>query len=378
MKTIRPVFLFGLLWLSLLSACVEKTPIQIGYVSELSGKNAGIGVLGRNGAQLAVDGINAAGGVKGRSLELLARDSQGQEDALKSADQELINAGVVALTGHMASWESIAALPLIETQKVSLFSPTTSTPLLSGKQDYFFRLIPVNTAQVEPLADYAFEQLHLHRAAALYDRDNQAFAQTCAEGFLVRFTALGAEQVAVMPFSSSAAPDYQQIVADLRQSNPDVLLIVASAMNTALIAQQVRLSNWSVQMVSTNWAYTDEFLQNAGRAAEGTLFPSHFNPGCQTPAYLDFKQKYESAYGQPPGFAAVLSYETIKVLADVLAQGGDRPADLAQALASSRQVNGLCDKIALDAFGDAQRSLYLFRVMDGRYQLVQTIEPLQP
>lgn len=360
----------------LLPGCQPASPIRIGFVAELSGRNAVLGVQGRNGAQLAVDEINARGGVAGRQLELMVRDDLGNTDELLNADRELIDSQVVALTGHMTSREAIAAIDLIQEQGVPLFSATTSTPALTGKRDLFFRLIPTNQSQSHPLAEYLYHQLNLRRAAVIFESDNAAFTETYANGFSQSFGKLGGQISIQTSYSTSENPNFAQIANDLRSAGPaDVLLIVASSIETALLAQQVRLQDWPVQLATSDWAYTDDLLRNGGRAVEGILITSHFNSDCQAPDFLAFKSSYEAKFGEKPAFVAVFSYETIQVLARTLETTGGLRQGLADALLKTGPIAGLCDQIVMDEFGDAQRSLYLMTVRSGVYEMLTTYLP---
>ena len=69
-----------LLALLLGSGCQEQPPLKVGYVGGLTGRVAGLGVAGRDGALMAVEEINRDGGIKGRRLELLSRDDQQNVD----------------------------------------------------------------------------------------------------------------------------------------------------------------------------------------------------------------------------------------------------------------------------------------------------------
>lgn len=360
----------------ILSGCQFARPIRIGFVGELSGRNAVLGVQARNGAQLAVETVNAQGGVRGRPLELVVRDNMGQVEELLKADRELIDSQVVALTGHSTSWESLAALDALAAGDVVLFSPTTSTPALTGKRDNFFRLIPSNQTQARALAEYLAGELGLRRAAVAFESDNAAYAQTLAGEFASQFRSLGGAVLAEQEFSSSSFPDYAQIVRGLRSAGPaDVLLIAAPSIDTAMLAQQARMQGWDVQIATTSWAYTDDLLHNGGRAVEGMLITPTFNDGCQQPAYRDFFTRYQKTYDHEPSFSAVFAYETILVLARALEQTGGTAKGLPEAIIASGQFDGLCDKVRMDEYGDVQRSLYLMQVQDGAFQVIRTIDP---
>lgn len=100
-------------------------PILVGSAGQLSGAYADLGVKGRDGVQLTVDKIYAAGGIGGRQATLVMRDDKGTPDGAREAARELIDAGVVAVIGHMTSGRSLAALPLVEEAGVVMVSPTT-------------------------------------------------------------------------------------------------------------------------------------------------------------------------------------------------------------------------------------------------------------
>jgi branched-chain amino acid transport system substrate-binding protein len=361
----------------LLSGCQSTKTIPVGFVTELSGRNAVLGVQSRNGAQIAVDEINAGQGIHGQPLELLVEDSTGKQDALLAADQQLIDRQVVAMMGHTTSKETVAALDLMQKHNMILFSPTTSTPVLDQQRDNFFRLIPSNIAQAYPLADYLQNELHLQRVTVLYEADNAAFTQSFVKAFLQHYTELGGQLVIESSYTSSQNPDFASIVSSLRSAgDSDVLLVVASSVETALIAQNVRMQGWQIQIATSNWAYTDELLHNGGRAIEGLLLTSQFNNDCQKPDYLAFKKTYQERYGDTPAFVAAFSYETVQVLAHALEQTGGKRDGLEDAIIQAGKFEGLCDKIVMDEFGDVQRTLYLISIHDGKFEIIREYPPI--
>jgi branched-chain amino acid transport system substrate-binding protein len=97
----------------------------------LSGAYADLGIKGRDGVLLAVEKINAADGIAGRPIKLLARDDMGTPEGARVADKELIDAGTVAIIGHMTCRQTIAAMEIIKKAGVMLISPTISIEKLA-------------------------------------------------------------------------------------------------------------------------------------------------------------------------------------------------------------------------------------------------------
>ncbi|MGC9399207.1 MAG: ABC transporter substrate-binding protein [Anaerolineae bacterium] len=364
----------ALLLLALMSGCGGGAPIRVGFAGELTGRNADLGVQGRNGALLAVERINAEGGVVGRPLELVVRDDGGTPEGARAADQALIDAGVVAIIGHMTSRQSMAAVPLINAAGVVLLSPTTSTPELSALKDYFFRVNPVNALSARAMARRIFQDRGLCCVAIIYDIDNAAYTRVYRGVFEEASRELGGRLTGEVTFSSAAEPDFGALVGALRANDPAGLLIVASAVDAALIAQQVRLAGWDVPLFAAGWAQTEALLQNGGTAVEGMEVVTNFNSNSQTPAFLDFRARYEERFGREPTFAAAQSYEAVLFLAAALEKSDGRAEDLPQALVETR-IQGLTDVIAMDAYGDVVRPQYLLVVRDGVFVTEEVLEP---
>ncbi len=104
-----PLILLCGLW-----ACTSRQPLKIGFVGGLTGRTSQLGILARNGVELAVEEANRAGGVRGRLLKLLIRDDQNDHATAVRVDRELMDEGVLAIIGHVTSSMAEAALEAIE------------------------------------------------------------------------------------------------------------------------------------------------------------------------------------------------------------------------------------------------------------------------
>jgi branched-chain amino acid transport system substrate-binding protein len=364
----------GILSLALV-ACDRQGPIQVGFAGELSGKQSDLGAPGRDGALLAVETLNNADGVAGRPLELLVRDDLGTLEGAQAADRALIEAGVVAIIGHMTSAQSMAALPVTEEAGIVLLSPTASTAKLSGLDDLFFRVTSTNAQQARLLAQHVYQRRGLSRLAVIYDDDNAAFTQTFWGGFVQAYQALGGQVSGEVHFFSSTEPDFAPLVAALRAGDPQGLFIIASALDTALIAQRVRLDNWQVPLFASGWAHTEVLLQNGGQAVEGIEFNVVYDANDQSPAFLDFQARYQARFGRAPTFASIASYEAVLVLAAALEKTDGQAKGLPQALAETRNFEGPIGTISMDKYGDAMRTCFLFTIQDGQFVTLDRLEP---
>ncbi|HKJ37616.1 MAG TPA: ABC transporter substrate-binding protein [Anaerolineales bacterium] len=361
-------YLLLLVLLSAMSACGSREPIRVGFVAGLTGQNAALGVDGRDGALLAVEKINSEGGLNGRPIELVVRDDKGTSDGAVTADNELItDEGVIAIIGHMTSGTMVSAWPEFKDSGMVFLSPTVATTQLSGMDDNFFRLIPANSAFSEKMADYASSELGLKKVAIFYDTDNAAFTDTFRMGFENNFLSGGGEILLDYPFSSSSEPDFRRVLNDLKEQDPDGICVIASAVDTALIVQQARLEELDVQFLTSNWALTEDLIENGGRAVDGIITVVAHDETNRSPEYLDFSDGFQSRYGRQPTFAAGYGYEAVLVLVNALNITNGEKDGLANALLQTNDLPGVNGNISFDAYGDVVRTLYLVAVRDGQF-----------
>jgi branched-chain amino acid transport system substrate-binding protein len=361
-----------------LAGCVGKGTIHVGFAAQLTGVQAELGIQERNGALLAVDDINKTGGVGGHPLELIVQDDLGTPEGARAADRKLIDAGVVAIIGHATSAQTIAGLDVTNPAHIVMLSPTATTPELSGLDDYFFRVSYSLVERAHAFAQHVALDRKIAHVAVIFDTDNVSYSRPFLEAFSSKYQLLGDSMVAQVDFSSKKKPDFAFLVAGLRAANPDGLLIIASDVDAAFIAQQTRLLGWSVPLFTTSWAQTETLITAGGQGVEGMeveLVNTLSNP---TKEYLDFKKRYQDRYGQEPAFGASVSFEAVQVLAAALQMTAGKAEGLPLALVNIKGFKGLSDTISFDKYGDVVRPFYLGVIRDSKYVDLEPVKPVEP
>lgn len=351
--------------------CINKKPILIGFSAQLTGRQAELGVQERNGVQLAVETINEKGGVAGHKIDLIVQDDLGIPEKAKEADQELIKAGVLAIIGHATTAQAVAGLEVTDPANVIMLSPTVSSPKLSGLDDYFFRVYPSFKDSAQAFAQYTYQHDRITQLAIIYDNDNAAYAKTYSTAFAEKFQLIGGKIANEVSFSSTAQPDFAPILLKLRESKADGLLIIASDVDTALIAQRARLMDWNVPLYTSAWAQTETLIKNGGQAVEGLKLEQSYAMSSQTPVFLDFQSRYQARFGQDPSFGAAFGYEAALVLAVALEKTDGKAEGLRKALTEIRDFQGLMNTFSFDRFGDVERPFYLSAIRDGKFIILE-------
>jgi branched-chain amino acid transport system substrate-binding protein len=354
--------------------CLQKKPIFIGFAAQLTGKQAELGVQERNGAQLAVEDVNAVKGVAGRPIELVVQDDLGTPEGAQTANRKLIKTGVLAIVGHATSGQTLAGLQVTDPARVLMLSPTTSTPALNGRDDYFFRVIRTFVDRAQAFARYVYQGRRVTRLAFLYDTDNAAYSKAYLETFRKEYTVLGGKVVSAAGFSSTAQPDFAPLISQLRASKAEGIFLITADYDTALIAQRTRLLGWKVPLFSSGWAQTEILIKNGGQAVEGMELEQAYDMNSQTPALQEFKKRYQTRFGHPPSFGAALGYEAVRVLAAALQKTGGQAEGVKQALLEIRKFEFLADTFSFDKFGDVVRPYYFCIIREGKFATLKSLK----
>ena len=276
----------GVNTLLFLLCCTAHEPVKIGFVGGLTGRIADLGIAGRDGVVLAAEETNREGGIGGRPIELIVRDDAQDPNQAVRVDLELIEEGVAAIIGHMTSSMSVAAVPIMNEHKVLMISPTTSTNELTGIDDYFFRVYPYSAQTSSLLAQHVFQIMGLRRVASIYNANNREFGESAFHPFREEFERLGGSVVYVETFLSGSEVHFLEIVKRIIASEPDCLYVLANAMDTAMICQQLYKLGRHLQVITSDPPATDEFLQFGGRSVEGMFFMNTLNRNSREPPHV--------------------------------------------------------------------------------------------
>ena len=217
----------------ILANCQPTKPVKIGFVGGLTGRTSQLGILARNGVELAIDEANEQGGVKGRLLELLVRDDRNERDTAIKVDKELINEGVLAIIGHITSSMAEPALAAIEEEDILMVSPSMGTTMLSDLDDNLIRVVnPGSISQGIIIAEKILRD-EISEVAVIYDSSNIPYTTEVYHGFVEHYTELGGSVVEV--FVIENPENLRTYGRKLATESTEGLLIISSAIGRTVV-----------------------------------------------------------------------------------------------------------------------------------------------
>jgi branched-chain amino acid transport system substrate-binding protein len=349
------------------AGCSPPPALRVGFLGSLSGRASDLGIGCREGTQLAIEDVNAAGGLRGRQLELVVRDDEQNADLARQRLTELHDLGVSFVIGPVTSSMALASLPLANQSGIPLISPLAGANDFSGRDDAFFRVVSDTASSARQQAG-ALLARGLRRLVTVADINNAVFTRSwiraASEGFSAGGGAIGQQ----LEFDAGPGLRFVELAQRIVDAGGDVVIIAASAADSAVLAQQIRRLRPDLFMALSAWAGTEEFPTLGGPALDGVLVTQFFDRFNATPRWLDFVARYRARFGKSPGYPAMNGYDAMELGATASRAAG---ADgLLTALRQVREMDGLQRKLRFDEFGDCLAPTYLTEVRQGRYVAV--------
>jgi branched-chain amino acid transport system substrate-binding protein len=348
-------------------------PIRVGHFASLTGDTATFGQSTDRGIRMRVEELNAAGGVLGRPLEVITEDDRSVTEEARTAAQKLIQRDeVVAILGEVASSRSLAAAPEAQRANVPMISPASTNPKVTEVGNYVFRTCFIDPFQGAVMARFAFEELGARKVAILFDF-KQDYSVGLAEFFRKKFTELGGQIVADERYTSGDI-EFRAQLTTIRAANPEAVFVPGYYTELGLIAKQARELGLDVPLLGGDGWDSAKTLEIGGQAVEGYYFSNHYAADSDSPKVQGFVKAYQAKYGAVPDAMAALGYDAAGILADALSRAGSTEgAKLRDAIAATRDYDGVTGKISIDEARNARKDAVVLKIDGGKFRFFRSV-----
>jgi branched-chain amino acid transport system substrate-binding protein len=356
-------------------AAAPAEVIKIGHVAPLTGGIAHLGKDNENGARLAVDEINAASGLevggKKYKLELLAEDDKADPKEGTLAAQKLVDAGVVAVVGHLNSGTSIPASKIYADANVVQVSPSATNPKLT-EQGFktTFRVVANDNQQGAVLANYAATEMKAKTIAIIDDRT--AYGQGLAD-VVEKVAKEKGLKVVAREFATDKTTDFNAILTKIRAAKPDVVMYGGMDATAGPLAKQMKQLGIKSKLLAGDGVCSPEFIKLAGDAAD-ILTCSMAGEAVEKLAKgEEFKAKYKAKFGTDVQIYSPYSYDAVYVIAEAIKRAGKVDKAAIVAAMPATNYTGVTGQIQFDEKGDIKNgAISMFRVKDGKLEYIST------
>jgi len=349
--------------------------IRIGHVAPLIGGDAHLSKDNENGARLAADEINAAGGVrlgdKIFRVEILGEDDKADPKEGTLAAQKLVDAGVVAVVGHLNSGSSIPASKIYNDAGVAQISPSTTAAKYTDQGfKTAFRVVANDIQQGTAMANYVLNNFKAKTVAIIDDRT--AYGQGLVD-VVERVLKDHGVSIVAREYTNNKASDFNAILTKIRARVPDVIVYGGMDDTAGPMAKQIHQLGIKAPLLAGDGTCSPEFIKLAGDGADVLTCSRAGEAVEKLPKGTQFMTKYKAKFGSEVQIYAPYSYDAVYVVVDAIRRAGslDRSA-IASAVAAT-DYDGLTGHISFDAKGDIKNgAISMYHVQDGQLNYLST------
>lgn len=323
------------------------------------------------GIDLAVREINENGGINGRELKLLKADDGAElEKGLKIAQSFAENKEIRAVIGHRNSFISIPASAIYEQAGLVMLSPASTAPgLTQNGYKHIFRCIPGDDEIARQMAVYLAGQGY-RRMVIVYSDDS--YGTGLANSFEDQAKAQGITIVDRFD-NYTGLEDLKRLHNKWQAFGFDGIFIAENMPEAAQFIFDAGQAGINVPFFGGNTLESPLLSSIGGKAAEGTIVGSVFNPNIDRPEVKSFVLGFSQEYNKMPNSYAALGYDAVKILATAIEKSDSRNrSTVAEELANLGSWPGASGSHEFDAKGNDMGDLVVLKELHaGEFRYLQ-------
>ena len=383
MKT-KLLIIAGICWLGTLlpvancSAAEATTPIKIGAIFSVTGAASFLGAPEEKTARMLVDQINAKGGVLGRKLELVLKDSGGSSEKAVSFAKQLIEEDKVqAIIGPSTSGETLAIKTLCEDNKMILVSCAAADAIVTPLAKYVFKT-PQKDSQAATWIYRTMKEKGITRIAIL--TGNDGFGASGKKQLEDLAKTEGIEILANEVYDVKMT-DFSDIVTKIKAANPQAVVNWTVAPAQSIVPKNMKQLGMNAPVFHSHGFGNTKYVQQAGEAAEGILFPAGrllvvdelADSHPQKRLLAAYKKDYETAYKEDVSTFGGHAYDAILIITEAIKKAGTTDSakvrDAIEKLQGFVGTAGVFNYSATDHTGLDLNAFEMLTVKNGKFTL---------
>lgn len=376
MKKFASKLLMAVVAISLCAAPAFAENIKIGAILAVTGGASFLGGPEARTIEMVVEEINAKGGINGNKIELIIKDSAASpEKAISFAKQLIEEDKVLAIIGPSTSGETMKIKNICQQAKTPLLSCGAAEVIVNPVASYVFKTPQKDSYAVKKIY-MEMNKLGISKIAVL--AGNTGFGKAGKGQLLKLAPEFGIEVVEVEVYDKKSN-DLSAVVAKIK-ANKDVQAVVNWSIvpAQAIVPKNMRQAGWDVPLFQSHGFGNIKYVEAAGAAAEGIIFPAgrlliadalaDDNP--QKALLMAYKKNYESKFNEPASTFGGHGYDAITILAAAIAEGGNDRDKVRTAIENMKNFAGTGGVFSFSAEDHNGLDIDAFQMMivkDGKF-----------
>lgn len=352
-------------------------PYVIGAMFAITGDASSLGIPERNTAQMLEKMINDNGGVNGRPLEIKIEDTKGEPaDTLTAAKRLVEGENVLAIVGPSRTGTTLAIVDYMQGVKVPLVSCAAGIQIVEPAKEWVFKTPQSDRMAVEKIVEYLLAN-GMTRVASL--SDNTGFGKSGLVEIQKLMPAAGIQVVAVEEYGAKDTTMEAQLTK-IKGTKAQAIVCWGTPPGPAIVAKNMQQLAMSIPLVCSHGVANTTFLNIAGDAANGVVFPAGRllvvdqipadNP--QVAVLKDYAAKYQAEFAKEADTFGGHAWDAIKLVVNAIEQGAEDRAGIRDRIEQTTGfvgTGGVFNFSPEDHNGLTKDAFVMVKVVDGKWQV---------
>jgi len=354
--------------------------IKIGAIVSLTGTYAGLGAPEEKALKLEVQRINDAGGINGKKVEVIIEDDGTDEAKAVAAASKLIDQDkVIAIIGATGSGQTMAVRGSVDKAGIPQVSMAGASAITANFDPLVFQT-PWSNKLVVPFELAYMKKKGITKIAVI--SDTGGFGKDALAVLKASVGAAGVTIVSDQTFNVGDT-DFSAQLTKIKGSDAQAMLLMSSGKEAAAIVQAAKQLGIKVPIYGTHGNARMEFIQGAGDAAEGFIFPagkillpeSYGKDTEEFKVATDFIDRFSAANaGEKPSTFAGHAYDAINLIAEAAKRvsGELTPAALRDEIEKTSGMVGIGGTFTFsptDHNGLTEKDINMYEVKGGAWTI---------
>jgi branched-chain amino acid transport system substrate-binding protein len=313
-------------------------------------------------AVLAIEEANQQGGYHGKPFRLVARWSDNPwTGGAAHVTQMVYTEGVWAILGGIDSASTHLAEQVATKARLPLICASNSDRTAnSAIVPWIFSLLPGDQLQAPVLAAELARRIGRRPFVVIMGEDHDS------RSFMAELNRSLAKNELAPQFQFVYRPtdaDNANLAHRAIESQPAAVVLVANARGSARLVRDVRSAGFQSEIFGGPGMGRRHFLEEAGPAAEGVIFPLLVEP---SEKWCALDEPFMKRFQRSPDFAAAGTYDAVQLLVAAVRKAGLNRARIGDALRELSPWDGAAGAVRWDTLGGNTRPVHLGLVSAGR------------
>ncbi len=352
--------------------------LKIGVILAETGPASFLGGPEARSLRMLESEINTSGGINGNQITLIFRDSAGSpEKAVSFARQLIEEERVFAIIGPSTSGETLKIKKICENAGVILISCASAELIVKPVTPYVFKTAPTDSFAAQQIF-MTMQKMSISRIAIV--TGNTGFGKAGKDQMVKIAPDYGITIVENETYDKDAT-DLTSLAAKIK-ANPEVQAVVNWSIVPAqsIIAKNIRQLKWDVPIFQSHGFANIKYVEAAGAAAEGIIFPASrlmiadsLPNGPQKDFLMKYKTDYEKKYGERVSTFGGHAYDAMLIIKKAIETAGPNPEKIRKAIETMKGFFGTAGEFNFtpeDHCGLGIDAFTMLTVKNGQFALL--------